>query len=120
MLSSCVFIEAHPRLPTFASTKSFPVISFADPHPLNPYATILYKKGGGRGASATATPTLSRCSLSRLDATLMHLFASVANKRLTARLSSLDATLIENRGVGVFFPFWNESARAQLGSPQLT
>jgi len=35
--------------------------------------------------SATATPTLSRCSLSPLNATLMRLLASAANKRLTAK-----------------------------------
>src|SRR5712692_3361141 len=36
--------------------------------------------------------------LSPLPATLMHLPASVANKRLTARLSSLDTTLTKKRG----------------------
>src|SRR5260370_16920365 len=38
--------------------------------------------------------------LSVLDATLIHLPASVANKRLTAYLNSLDATLIEITGEG--------------------
>ena len=38
--------------------KSLPLNLFADPHPLNPYATIFYKKGGGRGI---AFPT---CKLS--------------------------------------------------------
>ncbi len=37
--------------------------------------------------------------ISRLAATLMDLPASVANKRLTAWLSPLDATLTKNRGV---------------------
>src|SRR5260370_95615 len=58
------------------------------------------------------TQLLSRrqpASLSPLAATLMDLLASVANKRLTAELNPLDATLTENRGVGVFFPFWNLS-----------
>src|SRR5258708_13129699 len=36
--------------------------------------------------------------ISPLDATLMNLPASVANKRLTAWLSPLDATLTKNRG----------------------
>jgi len=42
-----------------------------------------------------ATATLA---LSPLDATLMHLPASVANKGLTAWLNPLDATLTKNRG----------------------
>src|SRR5260370_37920572 len=44
-----------------------------------------------RQPSATVSP---------LAATLIDLPASVANKRLTVRLSSLDATLTYNRGVG--------------------
>ena len=62
-----MFIESHPRphspvlspqrsdLKTFRRAddpylaKPFPVNLFADPHPLNPYATILYEKGGRRG-----------------------------------------------------------------------
>src|SRR6266478_1620958 len=39
-------------------------------------------------------------SVSPLAATLMNLLASVANKRLTARLNPLDATLTKNRGMG--------------------
>ena len=93
-----MFIEAHPRLSTFALPKSLPLNLFADPHPLNLYATILYKKGGGRGVSGTGIPTLPHSSLSSLDATLMNLFASVANKRLTAKLNPLDATLTKNGG----------------------
>jgi hypothetical protein len=41
--------------------------------------------------------------VSPLAATLMDLPASVANKRLTTGVSSLDATLTKNRGVG---PLW--------------
>jgi len=55
---------------------------------------------------------------SPLAATLMHLPASVANKRLTALVSPLDATLTKNRGRGVLptghafqFPFWNSPRR---------
>src|SRR5260370_17629229 len=48
-------------------------------------------------------------SISPLAATLMDLLASVANKRLTAELNPLDATLTKNQGVGVFFPFSNSS-----------
>ncbi len=38
------------------------------------------------------------CNVSPLETTLMHLLASVANKRLTAWLSPLDATLTKNIG----------------------
>jgi len=43
---------------------------------------------------------LPSLALSPLDATLMGLPASVANKRLTAWLSPLDATLTKNQGGG--------------------
>ena len=55
---------------------SFPFISFADLHPLSPLA-----------------------------ATLMHLPASVAYKRLTAQLNSLDATFKKTRGRGFLRPY---------------
>src|SRR5260370_39606 len=42
--------------------------------------------------------------INALDATLMDLPASVANKRLTASLNSLDATLTKNRGGTSFKP----------------
>src|SRR6266481_6027802 len=51
--------------------------------------------------SSHPTQFLSRpqsAPVSPLTATLMHPPASVANKRLTAGLSSLDATLTKNRG----------------------
>src|SRR5260370_19633131 len=51
--------------------------------------------------SSQPTQFLSRqqsAPVSPLAATLMHPPASVANKRLTAGLSSLDATLTKNRG----------------------
>src|ERR1700687_1381695 len=41
---------------------------------------------------------------SPLAATLVHLPASVANKRLTVQLNPLDATLTKNRGVGAVIP----------------
>ena len=123
-----VFQPLHPLNPYLS-------IFFADPHPLNLYATILYKKGGGRGASATAIPTLSHSSLSSLNATLMRLPSSVANKRLTGRakpfrrntytkpgggptwsyhytgtlprlISFLCHSHESTGGVRVFFPFW--------------
>ncbi len=40
----------HSNVLTTFTPNSFPLNSLADPHPLNPVASILYKKGGGRGA----------------------------------------------------------------------
>src|SRR6266446_1640834 len=37
--------------------KSFPLNLFADPHPLNPIASILYKNGVGRGPSTLQSPS---------------------------------------------------------------
>jgi hypothetical protein len=54
-----------------------------------------------RGAEIPTGSGLPTIPLSPLDATLMHLPASVANKRLTAYLNSLDATLTKNRGKGL-------------------
>src|SRR5260370_32823670 len=38
-------------IPCRLSPNSFPLNSFADPHPLNLYATIFYKNGGGGGGA---------------------------------------------------------------------
>src|SRR5713226_5730323 len=51
-----------------------------------------------RGAEIPTRSGLPAIALSPLTATLMDLRASVANKRLTAWLSPLDATLTKNRG----------------------
>jgi hypothetical protein len=82
------------------SPKSLPHNLFADPHPLNLYATIFYKMVGREGSfQRSDLRTFGRASyISPLNATLMQLPASVANKRLTARLSSLDATLTKKPG----------------------
>ncbi len=147
MLPSYMIVAIHPRCSprsgnvqaclcsdvlTLLPLKSFPLNSFADPHPVNPVASILYENTGEGGAvsfdvrlstfncqrfyplltahfllspsaSSHPKPLLSRphfVLISPLDATLMGLPASVANKRLTAWLSPLDATLIKNRGRG--------------------
>src|SRR5260370_38861582 len=57
--------------------------------------------------SSYLPPSLSRrqpAPLTPLDATLMHFPASVANKRLTAELTPLTATLTKNEGRGGAFP----------------
>jgi hypothetical protein len=63
--------------------------------------TILHWSSKLRLSRAAEIPTLSglpTIALSSLAAILMDLRASVANKRLTAWLSLLDATLTRNRG----------------------
>ena len=76
------------------SSKSLPFNSFADPHPLTPVPSILYKNMG-RGAS----PNLS--SLSPISHPPYTLPSSVVHK-------SIICHSYENTGgVGVFFPFWN-------------
>src|SRR5216683_1554034 len=65
-------------------------------------------RGASRGPSSLLSPPapqeLLLCKFSSpmtlLDATLMHLPSSVANKRLTVWLNPLDATLTKNRGRG--------------------
>jgi hypothetical protein len=99
-----------PRFPN-----SHGIISFADPHLLNPVPSYRYEKHGGRGValniqtckcavcipdgvtgpSNLSTPTIL---LTRLAATLAKMPISVDSKRLTGMLSSLDATLTKNRG----------------------
>ncbi len=79
---------------------SFPLNSFADPHPLTPVASIFYKKGGGVTTSRVAGPHSARfwCTLNPLDATLLSPLVCVANKGLAQYLSPLNATLTKNTG----------------------
>jgi hypothetical protein len=72
VVTSSVFVSDHPR-----------PASLSRHHDENP---------------ATACTELR--SVTPLSATLMELPASVANKRLTAKLTPLDATLTKNRGMG--------------------
>jgi len=83
------------------------IISFADPHPLNPAISYRYKNHRGQGGSLAPQASQPSTfnfrlsvppSLSPLSATLMDSPASVANKRLTQLLSPLDATLTKNQG----------------------
>src|SRR5260370_23101578 len=92
---------SYPRSP-----KSFPLNSFADPHPLNLYATIFCKNGGG-GGGALDVPAFQLSDvrtfsipLSPLTATLMDPPQVLQTKDLRHRLSLLDATLTKNRGWG--------------------
>jgi hypothetical protein len=91
-----VFVESHPRphspvlspqrsdLKTFRRAddpylaKSFPVNIFADPHPLNLYATVFYKKGGGRGLPDV--PTFGRSDIQTLPVLISLLECALAGK----------------------------------------
>jgi len=149
MLFCFVYIASHPRrspasfldqtpVPYAPAPKSLSHNLFADPHPLNLYATIFYKNMPGRGYSRpfdvetfqhadlppflTSLPhyLLTSSSLSPLAATLMDLPASVANKRLTVRLSPLAATLTKNRGEGCYAPSWSYLLRSCMAAAQTT
>ena len=124
MLSFHVFVATHPRrsLDSFSRPTSTPhhpypkshgITSFTDPHPLSSVLSYRFRNMAGEGHSrstsvhyvVTSLPhLLASSSLSPVAATLMDLRASVANKRLTAGLSPLDATLTKNRGVPHFKP----------------
>jgi len=112
--------------------KSFPFNSFADPHPLNPVPSTLYKNIGGRGTKfpnsfAAHAREMSRCldlspleyavadkhrvlpvfsrnrpRSSPLEATLVSPLVSVDSKWFTVNPKSLDATLTKNTGGGEY------------------
>jgi hypothetical protein len=89
VLTFPVYLESHPRplvssllLPalrpprpldfqTFRrlhiphAPKSFPLYSFADPHPLNLFASILYKNIGGKGVHSSRSPKSFTCNIYR-------------------------------------------------------
>jgi hypothetical protein len=102
MLLFYVFVESHPRrssrlgnLPTGLTRKSLPLNLFADPHPLNPYPTIFYRKGGGRGVLPSG-PLLYLA---------FHLPYALPSS--VSRNSFICHSYENTGGVGVFFPFWN-------------
>src|SRR5260370_29139799 len=92
-----------PRLCRHYPPKSFPVISFADHHPLNPMESYLFKNHGGQGAPSlsplptrrpsrdekpvTATPLDS--ALTNSDARNSFRMLSYENSRVSLALSSL-------------------------------
>ena len=89
MTHSFVFVAIQPRLhsllgrtltPSPLTPKSHGIISFADPHTLNLYATILYKKGGGEGHVSLS----GACPQSPIPSLLNYLLmSSFASKRLS-------------------------------------
>jgi hypothetical protein len=113
MVCFYVFVVHHPRrsanffpvLTSIAgppSPNSFTLNPFADPHPLTPVASILYKKHGGRVLRSQGSPRPYRISLSLLSASLMTHLVSVANTGLTWGTKSFRCnTYKKHEGVGV-------------------
>jgi hypothetical protein len=85
---------------TWLDPKSFPLNSFADPHPLTPVASILYKNSGGQGVPRSAIPCRHFASISPLNATLMNLPANVANKRLAIQAKPFICNTYKKQGEG--------------------
>jgi len=108
MLTPCPleFFRSRNSISRRAFPNSHGIISFADPHLITPVRSYRYKNHRGRGAA----PNLRTCEpsnlptrsipLSPLSATLTRIPVSVDSKGLTGKLSSLDATLTKNTGVG--------------------
>jgi hypothetical protein len=111
------FSRGRNSVPYLQFPNSHGIISFADPHLLNPVTSYRYKNHRGRGAATNiqtckcaicipdgvAGPsnlTSRPIPLSPLSATLTKIPISVDSKRLTGKLSSLDATLTKNTGGG--------------------
>src|SRR5260370_36306566 len=120
-----IFRRTLRRSSLLPSRKSFPLNSFADPHPLSPVPSILYKRRGGRGTKPLrrsdaqfasrmdlsplecavadkhrVLPVFSRNCLasSSLESTLMSILVSVDSKWFTVMLSPLESALTKNTG----------------------
>jgi hypothetical protein len=100
-----VFVESHPRrspdsfltlapIPCPLSRKSFPFISFSDPHPLTPLQSYCFKNSGGRPHSGLS-----------IDSTSSHLPYTLPSS--VSRKSFICHSYENAGGVGVFFPFWD-------------
>ena len=81
-------------------TNSFRLNLFADPYPLNPAVSILYKNSGGRGQSGQISTSRHGAPLSHLESTLMRRSTSVDSNGLTGKLTCLESTLMKNREGG--------------------
>jgi hypothetical protein len=106
MLSSPVYAEPYPRPPV--SHPHMASISFCSSQPSSLPTCQHENDVQASSKSSHPWPLLSRqhhAPVSPLAATLMDLPASVANKRLTANLTPLDATLTKNRGEGCALSF---------------
>ena len=125
MLPSCVIRKSHSprppspvsrqsaavvfsnfRLSTFDSQppllrNSHRIISFADPHPLTPLQSHLYKNRGGATLPVSAHHPLPITALTPLDSTHTRHLVCVANKGLTESLTSLESALTKTIGSGI-------------------
>ncbi len=88
------------NISTPLNPKSLPLNPFADPHPLNLYATIFYKNMAGEGDAPAPVGSLPTLALSPLAATLMDLSASVANKKLTGQAKLFRCNTYKKPGGG--------------------
>src|SRR5260370_8916721 len=106
-----MFCNRLVRSATFHSLRAMPArhaILLTEPAAKHGHPERAWRAEGSLLAASLPIPVrftqlLSRrqpASISPLAATLMDLPASVANKRLTAELNPLDATLTKNQGVG--------------------
>src|SRR5207249_8792693 len=116
MLSFRVIVALHPRRSTVARRFTLPVNVLADRCPRTIEAPVMGRisrqprASRGVGLALLQALSLPRCVLTSLRCFLFsksficNIYApprpSVANKRLTAKLSPLDATLTRNRGWG--------------------
>jgi len=131
MLFSFVYIASHPRLvlafptrcrvsPDYYSPKSFPVISFADPHPLNSLESYCSRNMGGGGYSRRSLSTDHRSQFTfpypPSFHALAHSFALAQNSTLLFPMDS--ALFAQNHpGVGRGSHFCPESAPRNHESP---
>ncbi len=104
------------NISTPLNPNSLPFNPFADPHPLNLYATIFYKNMAGEGDAPAPAGSLPTLALSPLAATLMDLSASVANKRLTGQAKLFRCNTYKNPRGGLRPPFRN----SRPSNPQLS
>src|SRR6266567_921030 len=95
------------NISTPLNPNSLPFNPFADPHPLNLYATIFYKNMAREGDAPAPAGSLPTLALSPLAATLMDLSASVANKRLTGQAKLFRCNTYKKQGGRISVPFWN-------------
>ncbi len=80
-----------------SSRNSFRLNFFADPHPLNPAVSILYKNSGVVASPDRFSDSRYAAPLNHLESTLMRWSTSVDSNGLTEKLNRLDATLMKNR-----------------------
>jgi hypothetical protein len=99
----------NPQLSTFNSQplsapKSFPLISFTDPHPITILKSYRFKKVWGQASSYFTSYPLRSSSLTPLSATLMNHPVNGASKRLTPKPKPFRCNTYKKQGVTSFKP----------------